>query len=128
VRRWLAALVGAVALVASGCGDDDPPVVLEGRTNEHGTETAGDALEVGAYDAYFEPTYIKASADRQFAIELRNEGGARHTFPSPGLGVDLELEAGSRRTLTVKAPSSGHALFFCRFHQLHGMQGAVFVG
>ncbi|HEX2272533.1 MAG TPA: cupredoxin domain-containing protein [Acidimicrobiales bacterium] len=128
MRRWLAAVATAVALAASGCGGDGPPVALEGKTNEHGTKTASDDLEVDAYDAYFAPTYIKASAGRQFAIELHNEGTTRHTFTGPDLGVDLELEAGGRRTVTIKAPASGHALFFCRFHQLHGMQGAVVVG
>lgn len=127
MRRSLAALVAVVALVAVGCGSDEAPVQLTGRTNEHGTKTASDDLEVEAEDAYFAPTYIKASPGEQFAIELHNEGTARHTFTSPDLGVDLELEAGGRRTVTIKAPPSGHAVFFCRFHQLNGMQGALFV-
>ncbi len=126
MRRSLAALA-VVTLVAAGCGSDDPPVQLTGRTNEHGTKTASDDLQVEADDGYFAPTYIKASPRRQFAIELHNEGTARHTFTSPDLGVDLELEAGGRRTVTLKAPASGHAVFFCRFHQLNGMQGALFV-
>jgi plastocyanin len=128
VRRCLAALVAVAALVGSGCGSDGPPVQLEGRVNAHGTKTATDDLAVEADDAYFDPTYIEASAREQFAIELFNEGTTRHTFTSPSLGVDLELAAGDRRTVTITAPASGHAVFFCRFHQLHGMQGAVFVG
>jgi plastocyanin len=102
VRRSLAALVAVVALVAVGCGSDEAPVQLTGRTNEHGTKTASDDLEVEAEDAYFAPTYIKASPGEQFAIELHNEGTARHTFTSPDLGVDRELDAGGRRTVTIK--------------------------
>ncbi len=127
MRRSLAAVIAVVALVAVGCGSEEPPVQLTGRTNEHGTKTASDDLEVEADDAYFSPTYIRSSPGRQFAIELHNEGTVRHTFTSPDLGVDLELEAGGRRTVTIKAPASGHAVFFCRFHQLNGMQGALFV-
>ncbi len=117
----------AVALLASGCGDDAPPVQLEGRTNDHGTKSAANDLQVELDDAYFAPTYIRASPGREFAIDLHNEGATRHTFTSPDLGVDLELEPGDRRTVSIKAPTSGHAVFHCRFHQLHGMQGAVFV-
>ena len=115
----------AVGLVA--CGSDDPPVTLEGKTNDHGTKTAADELEVEADDVYFGPTYIRATAGQQFSIQLANEGSARHTFTSPALGVDLELEPGGRRTVTLKAPASGAAPFHCRFHQIEGMQGAVFV-
>jgi plastocyanin len=128
MRRGLVVLVAAVSFLAAGCGDDEPPVTLEGRTNEHGTKTASDDLEVEVYDAYFEPTYIKGSAGRQFAVELHNEGAGRHTFTSPDLGIDLELDAGARRTVTIRVPASGHAVFFCKFHQVQGMQGAVFVG
>lgn len=128
MRRLVTALVMVAALLGgSGCGSDEAPVQLEGKTTEHGTKTASDELEVELDDAYFSPTYIKASPGKQFAVELHNEGTARHTFTSPGLGIDLELEAGGRRTVTIKAPASGHAVFYCRFHQLQGMQGALFV-
>lgn len=129
MRRLLTSMVVAVAvaLLAGACGSDEPPVNLPGKTNEHGTKTAGDELEVEADDLYFGPTYISATAGQQFALELHNEGNARHTFTSPALGVDLELEPGGRRTITVKAPASGTAEFHCRFHQIQGMQGAVFV-
>ncbi len=114
-------------LVASACGEDEPPVQLEGRTNERGTRSAVNDLEIEIDDAYFAPTYVRASAGQDFAVELHNEGTVRHTFTAPDLGVDLELEPGDRRTVSITAPGSGHAVFHCRFHQLQGMQGAVFV-
>ncbi len=129
MRRSLAAVVAmAILFAGSACGGSDkPPVRIEGKVNEHGTKTASDDLEVELDDVYFSPTYIKASAGQQFAIELHNEGTGRHTLTSPDLGIDLELEAGGRRTVTVTAPASGHAVFYCRFHQLQGMQGALLV-
>ena len=117
----------AAILLASGCGDDEPPVQLGGATNEHGTKSAANDLAIELDDAYFAPTYIRASSGREFAVELHNEGTVRHTFTSPDLGIDLELQPGDRRTVSIKAPASGHAVFHCRFHQLNGMQGAVFV-
>ncbi len=117
----------AAVVLASGCGDDEPPVQLGGATNEHGTKSAANDLAIELDDAYFAPTYIRASSGREFAVELHNEGTVRHTFTSPDLGIDLELQPGDRRTVSIKAPASGHAVFHCRFHQLNGMQGAVFV-
>ncbi len=130
MRRVLAtvAVVLTVTLAGTACGgSDDPPVTLEGKTNEHGTKTATDGLEVEADDIYFSPTFIRATAGQKFSIELKNEGGARHSFTSPVLKVDQDLEPGATRSLTIEAPASGTALFSCRYHQIEGMQGVVFV-
>jgi len=123
------AMAVGVTLAAAACGgsDDDPPVTLEGVTNDHGTKTAADGLEVEADDVYFGPTFIRATAGQTFSVELRNEGNARHSFTSPALKVDQDLEPGATRTLTIQAPASGTAVFTCRYHEIQGMKGAVFV-
>ena len=125
-------IVVALALALAACGDSDEGggstlVSLSGKTNEHGTKTATAELEVEADDFYFEPTYIKATAGQAFTVEIHNEGKVAHTFTSTALGVDQEVAAGEKKTITLTAPPSGNALFFCRFHQSQGMQGAVFV-
>ena len=131
VRR-IVAVLAVLALSLAGCGDDDaedsaPPVSLAGRVNDHGTAKAKDDLELEANDLYFGPTFIEAEAGQRFSVELYNEGSARHTFTSDDLGLDLELPAGARRTLSLTAPESGTASFHCRFHEGQGMKGAVFV-
>jgi plastocyanin len=130
--RRIVATLAVLALFLAGCGDDDsagskPPVSLSGQVNNHGTAKAKDDLEIEADDLYFAPTFIEAKAGQKFSVELHNEGSARHTFTSDDLGVDLELPAGDRRTISLTAPASGMASFHCRFHEGQGMKGAVYV-
>lgn len=121
-------MVVAVTVAGAACGGSgDPPVTLEGTTNDRGTKTAADGLEVEANDVYFTPTFIRATPGQTFSIELKNGGGARHSFTSPDLKVDQDLAPGTTRTVTIEAPASGTAVFSCRYHQIQGMQGAVFV-
>ena len=134
--RKLAVVLSLLALAAVGCGGGSktesasaPPVSLAGPTNNHGTKTASDSMEVELDDFYFEPTFIKAKPGEKITIEVKNEGKAVHTFTSTDLGnVDEQLAAGTSKKITVTAPQSGQALFYCRFHQSQGMQGAIFIG
>lgn len=129
------AVLATTVLLTAACGSSDdskdsggaPPVSLAGTTNAHGTKTAAEKLEVEADDFYFGPTFIKATAGQKFTVELKNEGKVAHTFTSTALGIDEELQPGQKKTVTVTAPQTGNALFFCRFHQGQGMQGAIFV-
>ena len=127
--RRLVVTLSVVALLAVGCGggSSKPPISLPGSTNDHGTKTAKDNLEVEADDVYFSPTFITAAAGQKFTVQLTNEGAERHTFTSPANGIDLELAPGATRTVTLTAPPSGSVEFHCRFHQSQGMQGAVYV-
>jgi plastocyanin len=134
MRRIRAALavLAVLAVLAGGCGGDDsedtaPPVSLPGKVNDHGTAKAENGLDLEADDLYFGPTFIEAKAGQRFSVELHNEGDARHTFTSSELGVDLELTAGARRTISLTAPATGLADFHCRFHEGQGMKGAVFI-
>ena len=133
MRRVLATLA-IVAVVLTGCGDDEepatkaPPVSLPGQVNDHGTATAENNMEIEADDDYFGPTFIEAKPGQKFSVELHNEGSKRHTFTSSELGVDVELAGGDRRTLSLTAPATGLADFHCRFHEGQGMKGAVFIG
>jgi len=135
-------VVLVVALVGiAGCGEGDgeggsgarsseaPPVSLQGTTNDHGTKPATNDMEIELDDFYFAPTYIRATAGQRVTVELHNEGQAPHTFTSNGLGnIDEQLAPGARKTITITASAGGAAVFYCRFHQSQGMQGAVIVG
>jgi plastocyanin len=135
-QRRLAVVLSLVALTAVACGGSSksesttaPPISLPGTTNNHGTKTASGSMEVELDDFYFEPTFIKAKPGEKITIEVKNEGKAVHTFTSTDLGnVDEQLAAGTSKKITVTAPQSGQAVFFCRFHQSQGMQGAIYIG
>jgi plastocyanin len=126
--------IGALTLAGCSSGSSKssenaaPPVSIAGQTNNHGTTTASSSTELELDDFYFEATFLKATAGQKFTIELKNKGKATHTFTSPSLGIDEQLAPGTSKTLSVTAPQSGTALFFCRFHQGQGMQGAIYIG
>jgi plastocyanin len=146
MRRLAMVALVLVGLVA--CGSDDEgggattdtsdatatseaaaaPVELSGKVNDEGAEdaTGEDTLEVEADDFYFKPTFIKVSEGQKLTIELKNEGQAKHTFTSTALNVDTELAAGATASVEVTVPDGEAFLFFCRFHQGGGMQGAFY--
>lgn len=129
IVRCVVLVLSVVSLFAVECGRSapGPPVKLAGTTNNHGTKKAKDDLAVKVDDYSFTPTFLSATAGQTFTIALTNDGGARHTFTSEAMGVDLELPPGAKRTVTVAAPPSGFSEFHCRYHQSQGMQGAVYV-
>lgn len=133
-------VVGLLGIAGCGDGDGDggstgsgggdaPPVSLQGTTNDHGTKTASNDMEIELDDFYFAPTYIRAGAGETITVELHNEGQEPHTFTSSALGnVDEQLLPGARKKITITASAGGAAaVFYCRFHQSQGMQGAVVV-
>jgi plastocyanin len=137
--RKPAMAMAALALVAAGCGKStkttsagSPPVQMTGTVNSHGTvdesgKGSAATLEVEQDDYYFGPTFIKAAAGQKLTINLKNTGGAPHTFTTSDGSVDQQLSPGSKATVTLTVPSSGVVTYFCRFHHGQGMQGAVYL-
>jgi plastocyanin len=121
-------LGGAVAAGASAPTGGKPPVEIDGKVNRHGTaKVKGDAVDVEAADFYFEKTYLKGKAGKTVGVTVTNEGAVDHTFTIDGQGVDEELAPGDSIDVDVTVPADGKpAVFYCRFHQATGMQGAVF--
>jgi plastocyanin len=144
MRKVIVAMLLLPVLLAA-CGSDDKtstadsndsttapasgaPVELAGKTTAHGTKDATGAhdLEIEADDFYFGPTFVKVTAGQKLTLEVKNEGQAPHTFTSDALGVDKELKPGDSAKVEITVPTTDGSLFYCRFHQSGGMQGAVF--
>lgn len=142
MRRLAVVMLVLVGLTA--CGSDggskdaatpdttaatsEAPVELAGKVKDAGTAdaTGGSTLDVNAVDFSFDPTFIKVSEGQKLTLEISNGDQAPHTFTSTELGVDEEVAAGETASVEVTVPDSEAVLFFCRFHQSGGMQGAFY--
>jgi len=142
--RKILILVGAVFLLAAGCGSSSTstsasngsnsssastPVQLAGNTENKGTQDlSGNSVEIELDDFYMSPTFIKGGTPgATVTVHLKNEGENIHTFTSDALGVDEQLSAGATKDVSITLPQSGATEFHCRFHlQSNGMQGAFF--
>jgi len=123
-----AALVPATgALAATRAKSSPPPVKLSGKVNVHGTGTAtGGAVEVDQHDYYFSPTFVKVPAGvTSVTVTVKNMGQSLHNFTVPSANVSDDINPGESMTVTVPVSRAG-ILFYCRFHQSLGMQGAFF--
>ena len=129
------AVATVICLAAVGCGKDkgsngaeQAPVSLSGQVNDHGKKDLGskDEVDVEQDDFYFGPTYIKAKPGSTIKVELENDGNVPHTFTIDGMNVDVTVDKGTRKDVSVTLPSSGAVVFYCRFHRGQGMQGAFY--
>ncbi len=118
-KAWLAA-IAAMALVLTGCFAKQN-TREEAPAGEQGTQEVG----IDLVNAAFAPKAIEARAGQPLIVELHNKGFTAHTFTSEQLGVDVVLERGQDRTITISPQPAGTNRFYCRFHQGEGMRGQV---
>lgn len=146
-KAQLLALMTVLALAAVACGGDNDSPRAGGTTSPGGTSpqptanssplnnqgtmdaTAMSKFSLELDDQYFKPTFIKATAEQTFNIELENEGALPHTFTISSLNVDNEVAPGTTVEIDLTLPSGTTDLaFVCRFHVGGGMRGAFFFG
>ena len=127
-----AALSGAAAVLALGLGaapafaSAKPPVSIDGKVTNEGVGKVKDgAVDVEADDFSFDKTFLK-SASGSVEVTVENEGKVAHTFTVDGQDVDVQLAPGAKKTVTVEVAGGDPVVFYCRFHQASGMQGAFF--
>ena len=123
-------VVGVILPTAAGATVEarkKAPVKISGKVNNRGTKTVkGTSIEVEQDDFYFGPTFIKAKPGTTLTVKLANEGTTEHNFSVSDQSIDMNVEPGQKATATVTVPASGTVVFFCKFHQSVGMQGAIF--
>ena len=78
-------------------------------------------------DDYFNPDVITISNGKTTKLLLKNVGKEEHTFTVEELGIDVEVQPGKERTITVKPDKTGTYELICRYHQKEGMVGEVIV-
>ncbi|MEA2476467.1 MAG: hypothetical protein QOC87_666, partial [Actinomycetota bacterium] len=135
------ALVAAFLFAACGGGSSDSSasgsssgakaggtISIQGQdANDHGTKaaTSGSSVEVEMDDYYFEPTVITGTAGETITLDLKNNGSTTHNFSLPSQKISEDLSPGDTKSVTVTFPSSGTALFVCKFHASMGMRGGL---
>lgn len=84
-------------------------------------------IEVELNDDYFKPNVITIPIDESTTLLLENKGKNEHTFTVKKLGVDVVVEPGKEKNITVKPKITGTYELICRYHLLKGMEGKVIV-
>ena len=84
-------------------------------------------IEVELNDDYFNPNVITIPINESTTLLLKNKGKSEHTFTIKKLGIDVVVESGKEKNITVKPNSAGTYELICRYHLLQGMEGKVIV-
>ena len=85
------------------------------------------SIEVELNDDYFNPEVITIPNGTATTLILKNKGKKEHTFTVEKLGIDVEVQAGKEKTITVQPKQPGTYELICRYHFQEGMVGKVFV-
>ena len=84
-------------------------------------------IEVELNDDYFNPNVITIPLAGSTTLLLKNKGKNEHTFTVKKLGIDVVIESGKEKNITVKPKNTGTYELICRYHLLKGMTGKVIV-
>lgn len=84
-------------------------------------------IEVELNDDYFNPNVITIPINESTTLLLKNKGKSEHTFTIKKLGIDVVVESGKEKNITVKPKSAGTYELICRYHLFKGMEGKVIV-
>ncbi|CAM3767949.1 cupredoxin domain-containing protein [Mesobacillus thioparans] len=82
-------------------------------------------IEVELNDDYFNPKEITISNETTTTLILKNKGKKEHTFTVEKLGIDIELQPGKAKNISVKPEQKGTYELKCRYHFQEGMVGKV---
>lgn len=126
-RSWMFALVGALLLVFTACGDksaDDTSA--DGPGSDGGGDTS---LTVVAKDFSFDQDSIDLPAGATVEVTFDNQGESPHTFSSDDItGLDVAADPGQTVSGSFTVPAdAGTYEFYCKVHP-DQMSGEIVVG
>jgi len=129
------ALLGAIALVAAGCGSDDEGSGGGGATTgaaAAATTTTGAAagggeqeIKLVAKDITWDTDSLELQAGTEYTVEVDNQDSVEHNFTFAEGNANKDVEGGEDITVTFTAPAAGSYEFHCKYHADQGMRGAV---
>lgn len=68
-------------------------------------------VEIEIWDDGYRPAFVQATNGHDLEITLKNMGSRPHGFQIPRLKVDVTLDPGARKTITISGPLLGEFPF-----------------
>ncbi|MGG4202196.1 cupredoxin domain-containing protein [Peribacillus frigoritolerans] len=124
VKKWVTGLVFMLATVVVVTSLGSFGVSAESRVV---AQPAVKSIEVELNDDFFNPEVITIPNGTATTLILKNKGKKEHTFTVEKLGIDAEVQAGKKKTITVQPKQPGTYELICRYHFQEGMVGKVIV-
>ena len=126
VKKLLKGFAGLLALMVVMSILSPLYVFSESRTETQPMDTVKE-ITVELEDDHFNPDVITISNGEETKLLLKNVGVKEHTFTVEKLGIDVEVQPGKEKTITVKPEMTGTYKLICRYHEREGMVGEVIV-
>lgn len=125
VKKWLTGLVILLTVVVVTSSGSLSVFAQSGVLTQPMEKMK--AIEVELNDNYFNPKVITIPNGKTTTMILTNKGKVEHTFTVEKLGIDVEVQPGQTKTITVKPNQPGTYRLICRYHVRQGMVGQVVV-
>ncbi|MFE4130767.1 cupredoxin domain-containing protein [Peribacillus sp. YIM B13482] len=126
MKKWVTGLGVVLAIVVVVATVGSLGVFAESGVINQPMET-GKSIEVELNDDFFNPKVITIPNGTGTTLILKNKGSKEHTFTLEKLGIDVELQPGEEKNITVNPKQSGTYELICRYHFEKGMVGKVIV-
>ncbi|PEQ02295.1 cupredoxin domain-containing protein [Bacillus toyonensis] len=125
MNKWLFPLLGLFVMIVSVITLDSINVVASANVVTQPIESTK-VIEVELNDDYFNPNVITIPIE-ETTLLLKNKGKNEHTFTVKKLGIDVVVESGKEKNITIKPKNTGTYELICRYHLLKGMEGKVII-
>ncbi|CUB11316.1 hypothetical protein BN2127_JRS1_03102 [Bacillus cereus] len=126
INKWLFRFTGFLVMLVVITTLNSPNVFASVNFATQPVSSA-EVIEVELNDDYFNPNVITIPINESTTLLLKNKGKSEHTFTVKKLGIDVVVESGKEKSITVKPKSAGTYELICRYHLLKGMEGKVIV-
>jgi plastocyanin len=124
VNKWVTRMVVLLAMTVVVTTLGSLGVYAESGAE---TQQTDQAIEVKMNDDFFNPKEVTILNGKTTPLILKNEGKKEHTFTVEKLGIDVEVQPGQVKTISVTPKMPGTYELICRYHVQQGMVGKVIV-
>jgi len=126
VKKWLTRLVVLLAMIVVVTTPGPFSVFAKSGVLTQPIESVK-VIRVKLNDDYFNPNVITIPIGKKTNLILKNQGKKEHTFTVEKLGIDVEIQSGKEKSITVEPEKPGTYELICRYHYQKGMEGKVIV-